>query len=303
MNIKDDKPIRLNTIIKLMEVRTLGAGIIPVIIGTVYSKYAFDKFNFSYLVLLLVAIILIQGSTNMINDYYDFKRGADSKKSGEEKALVSGEITPRQVVLVILIFQIIAFSIGIFVASQTSYYIMVVGICGSLISVCYATGPLPISFMPIGEVVSGVTMGLGITTTLIYVQGGVFNLSTVLIGIPTSIFISTILLSNNLSDIELDKEVGRKTLPILIGRKRAEKLWICNILIMYILTVGLVLIHIYPWIVLLTVSFALPNKAIAKFLSYEKGAHTKKRTMELIGKVGLKYHLAVIIGILIAIII
>jgi len=246
-------------------------------------------------------MILIQSATNMINDYSDFKRGADSKKSAEEKALVSEEITPKQVLFIIFLFQLVAFIIGIFIAGRTSYYIILVAIIGDIISISYASGPFPISYTPIGEIVAGVTMGIGIATTVIYIQSGVINLNTVLVAIPTALFIGTILLSNNLSDMVEDREVGRKTLPILLGVKNAERLWIFNVIMLLVLTFVLVLVHIYPIVVLVAVFIFSPYKSIFDFLSYDKNIYTKGRTMGLIGKVGLKYHLAVVIGLLIAI--
>jgi 1,4-dihydroxy-2-naphthoate octaprenyltransferase len=286
-----------------MDIKTLVAGTIPVILGSIYSFYAFKKFNIIYFILLIFAMMFIQSSTNMINDYFDFKRGADNEKSGDEKALISGEITPKQVVFIIFIYELIAFIIGIFIASQTSYYILLVAAVGGIVSILYAFGPLPISYTPIGEVVSGITMGIGITTTVIYIHSGVFNLNTVLVAVPTVIFIGTILLSNNLSDLEEDKVVGRKTLPIIIGIKNAEKLWILNVIGLLVLTVVLVVIHIYPIVVLAPVILFFPYKSISNFLSYDKNVHTKGRTMGLIGQVGLKYHLAVIAGLLISIIV
>jgi len=290
------------SIMKLMDIKTLVAGLVPVILGSVYSKYAFGKINVLYIILLLIAMILIQSATNMINDYFDFKRGADSNKSTDEKALVSGEITPKQVLFIIFLYEFIAFMIGVFIASQTSYYILLVAIIGELISILYASGPLPISYTPFGEIVSGVTMGIGITSTVIYIQSGIFNLNTVLVAVPTALFIGTILLTNNLSDIKEDREVGRKTLPIIIGVKNAEKLWIFNVIMLLVLTVVLVLIHIYPIIILVTIILLFPYKLVFSFLSYDKSIHTKGRSMGLIGQVGLKYHLAVVIGLLIAII-
>jgi len=289
------------SIIKLMDIKTLVAGLVPVILGSIYSEYAFGTLNVFYLILLVIAMILIQSATNMINDYFDFKRGADSNKSGDEKALVSGETTPKQVLFIIFLYQFIAFMIGVFIASQTSYYILLVAIIGELISILYASGPLPISYTPFGEIVSGVTMGIGITSTVLYIQSGIFNLNTVLVAVPTALFIGTILLTNNLSDIKEDREVGRKTLPIIIGIKNAEKLWIFNVIMLLVLTVALVLIHIYPIIILVTIILLFPYKLVFSFLSYDKSIHTKGRSMGLIGQVGLKYHLAVVIGLLIAI--
>lgn len=136
------------TIIKLIDIKTLIAGIVPVILGSIYSRYALGKFNGGYFILLAVAMILIQSATNMVNDYFDFKRGADSKEKENEKALVSGEITPKQVLVIIFTYQFIAFIICIYIATQTSYYILIVALTGEIISILYACGPLPISYTP-----------------------------------------------------------------------------------------------------------------------------------------------------------
>ncbi len=69
-----------------------------------------------------------------------------------------------------------------------------------------------------------------------------------------------------------------------------------------VLTVCLVLMSIYPIVVLLSVILIYPYKSIRSFLSHEKSAQTKDRSMGLMGQVGLKYHLAVVIGLIIAII-
>lgn len=290
------------TILKLMDIKTLVAGVIPVFLGSIYSWYSFNKLNLVYLILLTIAMILVQSSTNMINDYFDFKRGADNEVKEKEKALVSGEATLEQVKLIIIIYQTTAFIIGIFIAFQTSYYILLVALGGLMVLILYASGPVPISYTPIGEVVSGLTMGVGVTTTVIYIHSGIFNLNTVLVSFPTSVFIGNILLSNNLSDLKADKKAGRKTLPLVLGRENTEKLWVFNVIMLLFLTLGLLLLDIYPKIVLVIVILLFPYKSISNFLSYEKGIDTKERTMGIIGKIGIKYHLAVIIGLLISII-
>lgn len=291
------------SILKLMDIKTLVAGVIPVFLGTVYSFYAYEKINVLHFVLLILAMVLIQSSTNMINDYYDYKRGADCSDKAEEKALVSGEVNTKQVIAIILIYQVIALLIGIFIASQSSYNILLVALFGIIVSLLYAFGPMPISYTPFGEIISGITMGIGITCTVIFIHTGKYNISTILVCIPTVLYIGTILLSNNISDIYGDINAGRKTLPILIGKEKAEKFWIFNVIMLIALTALLYRLEIYPIIVLILVIVLFPYNLIKVFLSYDKNVSTKGRTMGIIGKIGLRYHLAVIIGLLISIII
>ena len=79
----------MKILLKLMDIKTLVAGIIPVILGSVFSDYRFEKFNFGYLILLLVGVVLIQSCANMINDLSDHERGADDQNRAEEKAIGS----------------------------------------------------------------------------------------------------------------------------------------------------------------------------------------------------------------------
>jgi len=285
-------------VVKLFEVRTLVASVFPVLLGTVYSWYLYDQVNYIYLLLLLVAVPLMQGTTNMLNDYFDYLSGADGSEKSDEKLLVSGEIRLDQVRCLIIVFQVIALLIGVVIGHGTSYFIVLVGVIGSLISVLYATGPIPISTTPFGELVSGLTMGVGITTTVIYIHSGHVNAGTVLMAIPSAVYIGTILLSNNISDMKEDREVGRKTLPIVIGLQRAEHLWIGAVYGLFIFVAILGVLGIYPIGALIAIMLVAPYGIEKKFLSYDKNRSTKGWTMGMIGKIGMKYHIALLVGLI-----
>lgn len=295
--------MRFKTLLKLIELKTLVAGVLPVLLGSVYAWYAFDQMSVMYFVLLTLAMMLVQSATNMTNDYYDYINGADGIEKQDEKALVSDDVSPKQVLMLTFAFRILALFIGIFIGSRTSYAILLVAIAGDLVATLYATGPLPISHTPFGEIVSGITMGIGITTTTIYIHSGVVDASTVLVAVPTALFVGTILLSNNLSDIKEDIEAGRKTLPILIGVQRSEKLWLFNVMMILVLTIALTWMKLYPAVLLLFVALLYPYKAIRQFSTYAKNRKSKGRTMGLIGQIGVKYHIAVIAGLIVAMVV
>lgn len=286
------------SLIKLVEPKTLVAGFTPVLLGSVYSWYEFNKFQLSLFLLAAVGIALTQSATNMINDYFDYKRGADRHARGAEKALVSGETTPAQVIVLILIFELLALGIGIWLGSRSSYGILWIAVIGAIISVAYASGPIPISYLPIGELVSGATMGIGITATVIFIQSGVVNTKTILITLPTMLYVATVLLSNNLSDMKEDQEAGRRTLPLLIGYKWAERLLIVNVSSIYLLTVGYALVGVYPIIMLPFAVMFFPVMEIYKFKTYSKNVGTKGATIGLIGKIGIKYHAGIVLVLL-----
>lgn len=287
------------TFFKLIDVKLSVASIIPVLLGSLYSLYAYQKLNVIYLILLIISMVMVQSSANILNDYFDHKRGLDDDKF-DEKVLASQELKPKTVLIIMIIFQTISLLIGIYIAYQTSLLILAAAGFGLFILYFYAFGPLPISYTPMGEIVSGLTMGILITTVSIFIHSGIFDVSTILIGIPTAIYIGTILLSNNLSDMVEDEKSGRKTLPVMLGIKKTEKLWIINVLLILIVTILLYTIKIYPLPVVICAIIFFPYRKLKLFLSYSKSADTKKRTMGIIVKIGIRYHAAIIFGLMIA---
>lgn len=298
-----NKKIKASTLIKLMDIKTLTAGSMPVILGSVYSLYAYKAINYFYLLVLVTAMVLVQSAVNMINDYYDFTRGRDLNEKKDEKALVSGEVTTNQLKYIIMTYLMLAFMIGILIGSKTSYMILVIALVGGIIGFLYTAGPMPISSTPLGEIISGVTMGIGITCTVVFIQSEAIDANMILMALPTTIFIGTIMLSNNLSDLVGDRITGRKTLPVIIGIRNSEKLWITNIILLLIITIILWWLNIYPFSVIITTFLLFPYKTIKSFLSIEKGISTKGKVMGLISNVGIKYHMGVIVGLIIAIIV
>jgi len=292
--------MKLKTIIELMDVKTLIASILPVLYGTAYAWYKYDVFDLTLLICLLVAMILIQSATNMVNDCSDYESGADqSDLLIDEKVLARGETSVKEVARLAIVFVLVSFVIGLYIAFRTSYAVLIVGLIGGIIALLYSLGPLPISHLPIGELVSGTTMGVGITSTVIYVQSGFVSLETVLVALPLALFIGTVLLSNNLSDIVKDKEQGRKTLSILIGVEKSEILWIINVLSILIVITGLFFVGIFPAPVIFFVLALFSFKNFTAFLSYKKSIKTKERTMKIIAIIGVRIHIAVIIGLIV----
>lgn len=289
----------MKTLIKLMDLKTLVAGIFPVVLGSVYSLYRFDQLNIIHMVVIALGIILLQSCANMINDLYDHKRGADGEERASEKALASGESTPAQVKKIIRIFIMIDLSIALYYIITVHWAILIVVVVATLVMYFYSAGDRPISHRPFGEFVAGSTMGFGIMTTVIYIQSGVLDLETVLVALPTSIYIGTILLTNNISDHHEDKEAGRHTLPIHIGIHWAELLWIISCHSLLTFTAVFVFVGYWPFETIILALVLFPYRPIFRFKGIPKEVVNKDKMMGLIGRIGLRFHVAVVAGIII----
>ena len=190
--------------------------------------------------------------------------------------------------------------VGIYYASQTHWGVVVVGIAGALIMYFYSAGDRPISHTPFGEFIAGSTMGFGIMTTVIFIQSAVLDLETIIVALPTSIYIGTILLTNNISDHHKDRKAGRRTLPIHIGIHWAELLWLASCHSLLTFTAVFVFVGYWPIYTLVFALLLFPDRPIYKFKSVPKKAENKDQLMALIGRIGIRYHIAVIAGILVS---
>ncbi|HLR68710.1 MAG TPA: 1,4-dihydroxy-2-naphthoate polyprenyltransferase [Virgibacillus sp.] len=251
---------------RLLRPHTLTASFIPVFVGTMFA-YIEDTIHLGLFLAMLVASILIQAATNMFNEYYDYVRGLDKEDSvGIGGTIVRDNIAPKTVLNLAFIFFGIAILLGIYICLESSWWIAVIGSAGMLIGYLYTGGPLPIAYTPFGELFSGFIMGTVIIGISYYIQTLELTADVILISIPIAIFIATIMLSNNIRDLDNDKEGGRKTIAILLGRKNAVHFQGLLFIIAYGLTAIYIILGMLPiWSIITFVGVFKAMDVIKKF--------------------------------------
>lgn len=243
---------------QLTRPHTLTASFAPVFLGTMIALNH-SPIDWILFLAMLIASLLIQAATNMFNEYYDFARGLDNENSvGIGGAIVRNGVKPKTVLALALAFYGIAALIGIYICSQTSWWLLVVGAIAMMIGYFYTGGPYPIAYTPFGELFSGVVMGYLIVIIAFYIQTGMVTWEASLLAVPSTLLVAAIMLSNNIRDIVGDEESGRKTLAILVKRPAAV-----NILMSFFILA-------YAWIVILVVAGMLTPWALLVFLSVLK---------------------------------
>lgn len=246
---------------------TLTASFVPVLLGTALAMYETDL-HFGLFLAMLIASLLIQAATNMFNEYYDYVRGLDTEDShGIGGAIVREGIKPKTILNVALSLYGIALLLGIYICMSSSWWLALVGLFCMLIGYLYTGGPLPIAHTPFGEIVSGFFMGMIIILISFFIQTGTVSTTSVLVSIPIFILVGAIMLSNNIRDLDGDKEFGRKTLAILIGRKAAIKLLAGMFIISYAWVFILIALNIIsPWLAIVVLSAPKAIKATKGFI-------------------------------------
>ena len=242
---KPYSPLTLNLAFQLAAPHTWAAALMPVLFSYVYCAVTYSGKLSIFLSLILLAIcLLMQSAVNVLNDYFDFKKGTDSADNSSDDAfdavLVYNNLNPKSVLALAVGFLVIAAALGLYLVYLTSWILLVIGIVGALIVVLYSGGKTPISYLPIGEFVSGFVMGGLIPLACCYTLSGVFEPMVLLASLPIMFGIGMILFTNNTCDIEKDIPAQRKTISVVLGRKKAPNCYHAAVLVWIVLIVALI---------------------------------------------------------------
>ncbi|MEB6046059.1 1,4-dihydroxy-2-naphthoate polyprenyltransferase [Staphylococcus pseudoxylosus] len=291
---------------QLMRPHTLTAAVVPVLVGTATSKIFIlgseNKLNLNLFLAMLIACLLIQAATNMFNEYYDFKKGLDDHTSvGIGGAIVRNGMSPKLVLNLAIVFYIIAAILGIFIAIQSSFWLLPIGLVCMAVGYLYTGGPFPISWTPFGELFSGIFMGMIIILISFFIQTGNLQSLVVWISIPIVITIGLINMANNIRDRVKDKKSGRKTLPILLGKNNSIRF----LALMYIVAYALIIYITFfqpggsIFFLLALLSFPMPIKAVRRFKKNDT-PQTMMPAMAATGKTNTFFGLLYALGIYIS---
>lgn len=125
---------------KLTRPHTLTASFVPVSIGTVLS-FPHASTNWGLFFAMMFACLIIQIATNLFNEYYDYVRGIDTADSvGIGGAIVHHGMKPKLVLNMAISLYILALLLGIYICSNTSWWIALVGLLGMAIGYLYTGG-------------------------------------------------------------------------------------------------------------------------------------------------------------------
>lgn len=209
------------------------------------------------LVLFLICV-LMQSAVNVFDDYFDYKKGTDTQENSSkdkfDAVLVYNQVNPKSVLALGIGLLVAAFLLGLYVIACSGLIPLAIGIVGALVVVAYAGGKLPLSHLPVGEVMSGFVMGGLIPLACTYALMGCLDWFVLLFAVPIMIGIGMINATNNTCDIEKDTLVERHTLAVKLGRERAPKTYKAFVVIWIACIVALVALRYtasLPWLVLM----------------------------------------------------
>lgn len=286
--------------LKLVEIQTKVASMIPFLLGTAYALYRFEGFHIGNFALMLISLLSFDMTTTALNNYIDYKKAIKKHGYGYEShnAIVKYKLKESIVVAVILFMLTMAVAAGILLYINTGFVVLFLGAISFAIGILYSFGPIPISRTPFGEFFSGFTMGFVITFLAVYIHvvnlgfiafsygGGLLQLSLnireliymAIISVMPICGIANIMLANNICDIEDDIANRRYTLPVYVGRQNALKLFKAIYYIGYAAVVAALALRMLPLLsIVVLATLLIVNKNIKVFYKLQ----TKKDTFIL----------------------
>ena len=234
---------KLDVWLRAIRFRFLAASAIAVTCGLALAIwYQPQNVSLIYAILTYIGIFCLHSSVDLLNDYWDFKRGIDlrtkkTKFSGGTGVLPQGLLKPRHVYLAGIFFLILGLMIGGIFVYFKGFVIAIILLFAALSIVLYSS---KLVNWGLGELFVGAKGALIVIGTF-YVQNSSITLESVVLGIIIGLLSSLVLFINSIPDIVPDRQMGRKTLAIMIDKRsnRFILAFVVGINIgIYLLTIG-----------------------------------------------------------------
>lgn len=252
-----NKPSKLGAWLLATRPRTLVAGLIPVTVGSAVAMRD-GVFAPGPALAALVGALLIQVGTNLTNDYFDFKRGADTgDRQGPPRATQQGWLAPNSVLTGALVCFALAMLVGLYLVAVAGWPLIVVGLVSILAGYAYTGGPFPLAYNGLGDVFVLAFFGVVAVCGTYFVQARALSLFAVVCSLPVGLLGVALLAVNNTRDETTDRAAGKRTLVVRFGAAFGRWEYVLAIVVAALVPMALVLSGESKWVLLPLASLPL----------------------------------------------
>lgn len=166
----------------------------------------------------MAGAILIQVVANLVNDYFDFVKGADTEaRVGPVRVVQAGLVRPELLLAAVYACLVPAFFAGGYLLAAAGWPVAVVGATSLLCAFAYTAGPFPLAYHGLGDIFVFVFFGPVAVMGTYYVQALSASPDALWAGTGLGVFSMAVLGANNLRDRETDAAAGKRTLAVRLG--------------------------------------------------------------------------------------
>jgi len=256
----------------IMSIRpwSLIISLISVSAGFAFAFYEGYSFNPLLYILTLVGAVCAQSAVNVINDYFDTIYGIDKPDTPTVKyrphLVVQGIFKPIQLIYMTLGFIVIGMATAVVLFLLSRSLVLAFGALGILLIYAWSGPPFKLKYVGLAEFENFLVFGPVIVVASYYVQAGTISPLVLLASLPFGFSEAVVDFANNLRDIDFDKKANIKTIPTMLGKEKALKVYSALLFIPNVLVVLFVILGIFKPISLITLlSIPLALKLIKEF--------------------------------------
>ncbi len=228
--------------------RTLTAAYVPLALAAAIAldEGVFDLVRF---LLALIGALALQIGANLVNEYFDYRRGADALKvAGQGMVIKQQVLAPDQVRVGAVVSVGIGVILGLILLVSSGPLLFWIGLGGVLVVITYTAGPFPLAYNGLGEVIVFIFMGpLMVLGAYYAMSGGQTSETAVLAALPVAFLVAAIMLANNIRDVDADRAANKRTLVVIFGRRFARASYIFLVGGAYFALALLALAGVLPW--------------------------------------------------------
>lgn len=253
-------------------------------------------FNVYIFLLALIGTMFLQTAANLINEYADYRRGADEhKEAGQGMTIKQQILTPESVRNGAIFTTLVGCLIGLFLLSQSGNLLWIIGVGGVLVAITYTAGPFPLAYNGLGEIAVAIFMGPAIVVGAYYVMYPDVTPERIgelcLISLPIAFMVAAILHANNIRDMDADRAVNKRTLAVMFGIKFARAEYMFLVIGTYVSQGILILLGIMPLTTLITLVTLPEALQLIRIFNTSRDVplmhQAQGRTAKLHGQIGL----------------
>ena len=204
---------------KIIRPHTLFASFCPVLVGLMAEGVS----SWGVAAVTLLCALSLQILSNLINDYYDFRRGSDKAgRVGPSRALAEGKVTEAQMLHAVIITLVFCVVSGFFLVLRGGWPILLIGVASLLFAWLYTATRFALSYLGIADVFVFLFYGVVASAGTAYLQMRGFSWTAFHAGAVCGLISMCLLIINNLRDIEDDRAAGKRTFPVRFGKRAGD---------------------------------------------------------------------------------
>jgi 1,4-dihydroxy-2-naphthoate octaprenyltransferase len=236
-----------------------------VLLGVGAASWSSGEISILYLLLTFIGAVSGHISVNALNEYFDFRSGLDSMTertpfSGGSGTLPGRPEMTRSALNIGLITLSVTGLIGLYFLYIRGLSLLPVGILGLIIISTYTIWIIRYPILCL------IAPGLGFGPLMVMgthlVLTGEYSWTGFVASLVPFFLVSDLLLLNQFPDVEADQSIGRRHLPIVVGKKTSSLIYGAFLLSAYLSIVLGVCLEYLPKFTLLglaTIVIALPT--------------------------------------------